>query len=320
MRGAGVVGRGGADATGGAGAAGVALAGGAGGAAGALGRTATGGATTARGGADGGAAGGGAAGAAGALGVFGVVEDAGGAGGRMIGAGGRTVCGVMNRGAGAGLSGSAGFAGTGGVAGADGATGVAAAGLASGGAGRGGMAVGRGAAGGAAPACCFCWMSFSTSPGLEIWERSIFILISSLSRPARAPLLVDPASDALLKCTRTFSASKSSNELECVFFSVTPTSGNTSRIALLLTSSSLARSLIRILLIRPFLLRHRSLSLHCNLIECALLHRPTAGAAGPEDPLHDFGSAESVGSTCSDSAPAVSSEPGSGSSPAGAAS
>jgi hypothetical protein len=45
---------------------------------------------------------------------------------------------------------------------------------------------------------------------------------------------------------RTSSASCSSNELECVFFSVTPTSVSTSRIALLLTSSSRARSLIRI--------------------------------------------------------------------------
>src|SRR5215469_14181784 len=34
-------------------------------------------------------------------------------------------------------------------------------------------------------------------------------------------------------------------ELECVFFSVTPTLNNRSRITLLLTSSSLARSLIR---------------------------------------------------------------------------
>jgi hypothetical protein len=55
-----------------------------------------------------------------------------------------------------------------------------------------------------------------------------------------------------LKCARTFSASCSSSELECVFFSVTPTSVRTSRMALLLTSSSLARSLIRILLIRLF--------------------------------------------------------------------
>ena len=54
------------------------------------------------------------------------------------------------------------------------------------------------------------------------------------------------------KCARTLSASKSSSELEWVFFSVTPTSVNTSRIDLLFTSSSLARSLIRILLIRLF--------------------------------------------------------------------
>jgi hypothetical protein len=51
---------------------------------------------------------------------------------------------------------------------------------------------------------------------------------------------------------RTFSASCSSSELECVFFSVTPTCGSASRMALLFTSSSLARSLIRTLLIRPF--------------------------------------------------------------------
>src|SRR5580704_955800 len=44
-------------------------------------------------------------------------------------------------------------------------------------------------------------------------------------------------------------------ELEWVFFSVTPTAVSTSRMALLFTSSSLARSLIRTLLIRPFLPR-----------------------------------------------------------------
>ncbi len=54
---------------------------------------------------------------------------------------------------------------------------------------------------------------------------------------------------------RTSSASCSSRELECVFFSVTPTSCRTSRIALLLTSSSRARSLIRTLLIRSRFLR-----------------------------------------------------------------
>ena len=95
-------------------------------------------------------------------------------------------------------------------------------------------------------------IAFSTSPGLEMWERSILVLISSLSRPARADLAGALDSAERRKCARTFSASWSSNELEWVFFSVTPTSVNTSRMALLLTSSSLARSLIRILLIRPF--------------------------------------------------------------------
>jgi fumarate reductase subunit D len=61
---------------------------------------------------------------------------------------------------------------------------------------------------------------------------------------------------------RTFSASCSSSELEWVFFSVTPTSGSASRMALLLTSSSLARSLIRTLLIRPFCFPALWLGLH----------------------------------------------------------
>ena len=80
-------------------------------------------------------------------------------------------------------------------------------------------------------------------------------------RPARssAPEL------AARRRARTLSASWSSRELEWLFFSVTPTSGSTSRIDLLLTSSSLARSLIRILLIRPFVLRTVPLSLHINL-------------------------------------------------------
>ena len=141
----------------------------------------------------------------------------------------------------------------GGAGGAGVAIGAAAAGFVSTGAGGfGGTAVGRGAGGGGtAAACCFCAMSLRTSPGLEMCERSIFGLISSDSRPdERAPLL--DAASADLKWARTFSASKSSSELECVFFSVTHTAGSTSRIALLLTSSSRARSLIRILLIRPF--------------------------------------------------------------------
>jgi hypothetical protein len=86
------------------------------------------------------------------------------------------------------------------------------------------------------------------SPGLEILEKSNFGFTSSafgfFSPLAVLPLWPDT-------CLRTRSASSSSKELECVFFSVTPTSGNTSRIALLLTSSSLAKSLIRTFDIRP---------------------------------------------------------------------
>ena len=48
---------------------------------------------------------------------------------------------------------------------------------------------------------------------------------------------------------RICSATSSSSELECVFFSVTPSSGNRSRMMFGLTSSSRASSLMRILLI-----------------------------------------------------------------------
>jgi hypothetical protein len=117
-----------------------------------------------------------------------------------------------------------------------------------------------GAAGGggtvAAGVCCLLMMAFNASPGLEIWERSILVLISSASeRPGREDRLEVGAELALRRRARTLSASWSSRELEWLFFSVTPISGSTSRIDLLLTSSSLARSLIRILLIRPFVLR-----------------------------------------------------------------
>src|ERR1700719_329812 len=114
-------------------------------------------------------------------------------------------------------------------------------------------ATGRGAAGGAA-ASFFLVIALSTSPGREMFERSILVLISSSPRNGREldlPAWDDPSADERMY-TRTFSASCSSRELECVFFSVTPTTASVSRIALLLTSSSRARSLIRTLLIRPF--------------------------------------------------------------------
>jgi hypothetical protein len=118
---------------------------------------------------------------------------------------------------------------------------------------RGWDATGRGAAGGAAAS--FFWViALSTSPGREMFERSILVLISSSPRSGREldlPADDDPSAEERMY-TRTFSASCSSRELECVFFSVTPTSASVSRMALLLTSSSRARSLIRTLLIRPF--------------------------------------------------------------------
>jgi hypothetical protein len=97
-------------------------------------------------------------------------------------------------------------------------------------------------------------IAFNTSPGLEMCERSIFGLNSSDGAAALEPRLLLGSRSAKYFLTR--SASSSSMELECVFFSVTPTLTRTSRIALLLTSSSLARSLIRILCcIPPLFLR-----------------------------------------------------------------
>jgi hypothetical protein len=116
-----------------------------------------------------------------------------------------------------------------------------------------GGAAGRGATGGAT-ASFRCVIAFNTSPGREMCDRSILVLISSSPRAVREldlPAEDEPSAEDRMY-TRTFSASCSSRELECVFFSVTPTSGSVSRIALLLTSSSRARSLIRTLLIRPF--------------------------------------------------------------------
>src|ERR1022692_4521070 len=132
-------------------------------------------------------------------------------------------------------------------------------------------ATGGGASrGGAAAASFFCVIAFSTSPGREMCDRSILVLISSSPRSGRAERADDDCvSDEPRMWARTFSASCSSSELEWVFFSVTPTIGRASRMALLLTSSSLARSLIRTLLIRPFLYSALPLGLHRSLTESA---------------------------------------------------
>ena len=221
-----------------------------GGAAGALGATGGAAALTCGGGATGlvGAGRGGMDGVTAAGACGGTTGATGGATGR---GGGATVAGVTIRGA-------TGAGGAGGGGAGFGVIGVGtAAGLVSCTGGTAGF--GGGADGGGGAGCFLSRMAFSTSPGLEICDRSILVLISS-GLPCKArPLLPAPCpSPEPLKCARTFSASCSSSELECVFFSVTPTSVRTSRMALLLTSSSLARSLIRILLIRLFVPPHLS--------------------------------------------------------------
>ncbi len=173
-----------------------------------------------------------------AAGAFSV--KGGAAGGGAANDGRAPSIGLITRLAGASGAGAAGAA----------ATGFSAAGAA-GAAGFGGAAVGAAAgfgAGGADASAFFFSRRLATSPGFEMCERSILVLISG--SPVRLPpsrLTVPPPCPE--RCLRTRSASSASIELECVFFSVTPTRGRTSRIALLLTSSSLAKSLIRTLLI-----------------------------------------------------------------------
>ncbi len=172
-------------------------------------------------------------------------------GGITTAAGRATVCGVMIRGVLAGVSGLGGSAAGGAAgfsaAGAVGFTTTVFAGAAGfGGSATGLAAAGRGGAGWAA--CSFSSvMAFSTSPGLEIFERSIFGFGSSCFEAFAGAWPPWPANHFF-----TRSASSASIELECVFFSVIPTFGSASRISLLLTSSSLARSLIRIF-IRPLI-------------------------------------------------------------------
>lgn len=183
--------------------------------------------------------------AGGAAGFSGFSAAGGGGGGATIGGAWRGAGTTTGRSTGGAAGLATGFSAAGGAAG-----GAAAAG---GACGLAGAAVGAfvtvagrgGGAGGRSISCCRSRSSRITSPGLEILERSIFGLIS----PA-AGLSLEGAPDLAEKCFLILSASSGSTELECVFFSVMPTSSRTSRMALLFTSSSLARSLIRIF-IRP---------------------------------------------------------------------
>jgi hypothetical protein len=163
-------------------------------------------------------------------------------GGAIIGGAGRG-CGTILRGSGR----------AGGTATRTGATGAgvaaSAAGLAGGGAA--GFATTCGYRASSSSSFFLARMAFITSPGLEICERSIFGTMACA--PARAGA-VPPCADleSCPKCARTFSASSSSSELECVLTPSTPSSGRMSIIARGFTSNSRARSLIRTLLIRLF--------------------------------------------------------------------
>ncbi len=99
-----------------------------------------------------------------------------------------------------------------------------------------------------ASACLRSRIAFKASPGLDTCDR-----LKPCRGSAEAERAPEPAGRLpRLTYPRTFSASSSSMELECVFFSATPTAVRASRMVLLFTSSSLARSLIRTLLIRSF--------------------------------------------------------------------
>src|SRR5205807_1734196 len=155
-----------------------------------------------------------------------------GRGGGALYTGRGPVCGTIMRGAGGCGAAATGGADGRGVLGAAGAAGGAEAVIdgavgAGGGSTAGGGAAGRTGGAGAAAASFFCVIAFSTSPGREICDRSIFVLISSSPRSVRAARADgDCASDEPRMWARTFSASWSSSELEWVFFSVTPTSGS----------------------------------------------------------------------------------------------
>jgi hypothetical protein len=192
--------------------------------------------------------------AAGAAGLAGAAVAGGCTGGVTTTAGGATGFSGVGAAGAVAAGGAAGLA-TGGVtrtvfsgttalvadAGASGAGGGAAGGFTAAIGGRAGTTAGLAAAEGCCCCCSRSRNSLRTSPGLEILERSILGLISDA--PAFS---FEAGADLAEKCLRIFSASSSSTELEWVFFSVIPSCSNTSRMALLFTSSSLARSLIRI--------------------------------------------------------------------------
>jgi hypothetical protein len=172
-----------------------------------------------------------------------------------VGAG--VTIGAACRGCGTILRGS----GRAGIAAAGGAAAVGVAGCAGSAAGFAGTRTLRGPS---SSSCFLARMAFITSPGLEIFDRSILGTIAGAPWRLEALPACDVDRDSCVKCARTFSASSPSIELECVLPAGTPSSGRMSRIARDFTSSSFARSLIRTLLIRLFSILCRQTALSCS--------------------------------------------------------
>lgn len=183
--------------------------------------------------------GGAATGAGGGKGAAGRATTTGGAGAAVAAAGGVTT-GLATTGAeggGAATTGGGATTATGGAAGAGGGTAT------TGGRATTGRWVKGGAEAPAASACLRSRIARAISPGFEALERSIRPRVSAAEEEDDRELDEPP-----LMWRRTSSASPASMELEWVFFSATPTAVRASRMDLLFTSSSRARSLMRTLL------------------------------------------------------------------------
>ncbi len=182
--------------------------------------------------------------------------------------------------AGRALGGAAGAAGFRGMAAGAAGTGLTAAGAAGFGAAAGGAAAdaaGLGAAaGGAAGGAATAGFTAGAGTGLGVGAGAAFgaraarmaASLAALAAAAASCSLRASASASPTKCARTFSAMSTSSELECVFFSANPISGKKSIMTLALTSSSRARSLMRIWL--AFVITS-ILFLFLSLLRCACL-------------------------------------------------
>lgn len=119
-------------------------------------------------------------------------------------------------------TGAAGLGGGAGCSTAAGAAGLAAAGIT----GLAGAGAACFATGGGAISVVVFLMALSTSPGLEILERSILVLISSGAAALERAFSVEAAlSDSPWKCLRTRSTRSASSELEWLFLSSMPMVG-----------------------------------------------------------------------------------------------